>query len=768
MTRPTLLHAGLMGACLALSIFTPPLQAGPVADTDRDMEAASHVYTPRAGGVVRTVGPDAACNYSDLQNALSASSDDDTVRVMSGTYTGSFAVYSKSLSVIGGFPDCTSTTPSGRSTLDGQGNGLVLDIYYPADSGDPTRQVNIENMIIRNGGGSGFSSGGALVQGRPGLFTVNFRNVEISNNSRDGAADDGAGLRVLSFGDFVGFGTFVTVDNDSVIAQNTTAGDGGGVHCKSSYDDGTVTMLRMGTTPVIGNEAENGGGIAVDGCQNVFLYNGGPVFLFIPAGGFVNNTAVDGGGAIYIVNGGEVFLRGISVSGFGDTDEAALLANNNAEYGGAARVRGEGSSLEVEDAYVIGNTAGVLGGAFRVELGASLTVNRRNGADECEPPVSSGGVLSRPRCSVIDDNTGVTGGGAFSLAGESSIDVGRTIVRNNTAGGGGGPVARVTNSSIYTGAVSAFRMEGSLVYGNDGIFLFSANNNARIRIFHSTVVDNSTTFARLVAQDPNQVADIEVFTSIVQTSSWLSAVGDGTLDLRFDCVIGNAPSGDTGATTSFAYSNVDPQFVDAAENNYRLGARSPAIDYCDDVNPPQFDDLDGNTRGVAWSGPDPDSAPNAASGAFDLGAFEIPFDIQNVDLAVEPTAPAAFVGGSGSFTLQLEVVNQGSNTAFADISVIDDFTSGAVVNQQWTCSAPSGVTCTPSSGSGDITTTVSDLEAGQSVTFEVTATPASPGTDDEFSYVMIATESAFNVDTSPSNNEATVEIRTGIFADGFE
>ena len=183
-------------------------------------------------------------------------------------------------------------------------------------------------------------------------------------------------------------------------------------------------------------------------------------------------------------------------------------------------------------------------------------------------------------------------------------------------------------------------------------------------------------------------------------------------------------------------------------------ARSPAIDYCDDVNAPQFDDLNGNTRGVAWSGPTTGSGTRPASGNFDLGAFEIPFEIQNTDVAVESTAPARFVGG-GSFTLELELTNQGANTAFGDISVIDDFTTGAVVNQQWTCTPPAGVTCSPSSGSGDMTTAISDLEPGQSVMFEVTAEPSNPATDQEFEYIMIATESSFNLDTNVSNNEVS-------------
>lgn len=764
MIQPAKLFASLIIAWLSLFIPLAPV----MAESDphpRGEKSAGPQYVPRGGAIVRTVGPDAACDFSDLQAAINSSNDDDILRVMSGTYTGGFEINSKALSVIGGFPDCISTTPTGRSTLDQGGTGLVLDILYRAALGDPVRQVNIENMNIRNGGGADFFSGGAVVEGRPGRLSVNFRNVQISDNTRTGTADDGAGLRVLSTGDADGSGVFVTLDNDSIVASNTTAGDGGGVYCRSTFDDATLTMLRMGTTLVFNNEAENGGGVAVDGCRNVFLYNGGPVILFLQAGGIVGNTANSSGGGLFLDNGAEVTLRATEFNGFGDASEATLLSGNTASSGGAAAIIGAGTELRVEDAYVINNTADGLGGAFNVRDGSTLEVLRRfDGA--CEPVVSGGGVLSRPPCSVIEGNSG-SGGGAFAQDGDSSVNVSRTIIRENASGDSFGSVARLLNSSVYDGPVSEFRMEGSLVHDNSGGFVFWANNNSRISLYHSTIVNNLTTFARLGAIGPEQLAEIEVFTSIVQAGSWLSSAGDGFLNFQLDCVIGNVPLGDTDATIWSAYSNVDPQFLDPTENDYRLRARSPAIDYCDDVNAPQFDDLNGNTRGVASTGPTPDPAPGSVGGDYDVGAFEIPFEAQNVDLAVIATAPPTFAGG-GSFTLDLELTNQGANTAFGDIGVIDDFTTGAVINQQWTCTPPAGVTCSPSSGSGVMTTAISDLEPGQSVMFEVMAEPAAPATDQEFEYILIATESSFNLDTNPSNNEVMIEIRTGLFADGFE
>jgi len=769
MMQPTMLRASLMIGCLAISVPLAPAMANPELHTGGE-DTGHRPYVTSRGAVVRTVGPDAACDFSDPQSAINASDDDDVVRLMSGTYTGGFFIDSKALSLVGGFPDCITATPTGRSTLDQAGGGLVLDIFYPAAVGDPVRQVNIENINIRNGGGTGFFSGGALVEGRPGRLSVNFRNVQISDNNRSGVTDNGGGLRILSTGDADGLAlTFVTLDNDSIVSSNTTAGDGGGVHCRSNFDDGTVTMLRMGTTLVFDNEAENGGGVAVAGCQNVFLYNGGPVLFFFPGGGILGNTANLSGGGLFLDDGAEVTMRAIEFLGFGDPDESALLASNTADFGGGASVTGN-SSLVLEDTYVSGNTGTLFDGGIGVGSESELIVRRDPANGECPDPVSGGGVLSRPPCSVIEENFSQNVGGIGATTG-AMVDISRTIFRGNEASAADG-VSAIRATGVPTFAITNVRAEGLLVHDNTGDRAIEIQGVASMALLYSTVVDNSNDIA-LVTAPSGQQAIFDAFSSILRAADGASVLrheGAGQPDSLADCLITNRSIAETEFDPAISYSEISgPLFRDPANGDFRLRFRSPAIDYCSSANSTLFAGLDGGSRGVAWSGPQPDPNPAGASGDFDLGAFETPFEIQDTDLAADSTAPpATFVGGSGSFTLELALANQGSNTAFGEISVIDDFTTGAVVNQQWTCSPPAGVTCSPSSGSGDIATAISDLDPGQSVMFEVTAEPSSPATDQEFDYIMIATESSFNLDTNSSNNEVLIEIRTGLFADGFE
>ena len=563
----------------------------------------------------------------------------------------------------------------------------------------------------------------------------------------------------------------VTLDNASTVIRNTAGGDGGGVHCRSTHDAGSVTLLRMGTTLVFDNEAVNGGGVAVDGCRNVFLYNGGPVVLIFPAGGILGNRASALGGGIHVLNGGEVSIRATEFLGFGDADEAALISGNSADIGGAADVRDADSRLLVEDAYVLNNTA-TLGAAFNVNLGGRLEVLREAGTGACAPVTSGGGVLSRPPCSVVDGNEASSGGGGFHLAADASADVSRTIIRNNVTGGGGGAVARLSNSSLYTGANSQMRIEGALMYGNSGGFLFRVANNADLIVSHSTVADNPGGQSRVTAA-AGQQAFLRFRTSIVMTDTFAigSVGGDGIPALSVDCVIGDVPADDSGVTTSFAYSQIGPEFRDPAARDYRLSATSPAIDYCDGLNHPFFPDLDGNPRDQVWNGPTPTPAPNPGGGPFDLGAYEIPYQVTNTDLALrtEPAGQSSlFVNSGEQIRLTLVVQNQSSNIAYGPVALTGELGLDPVFGEVWSCAPPPGAVCSPASGSGNISTTISRVAPGDQVFFFVEADPLQPNQDQQFEYSAIVTPSAFNLDSNLSNNSLLVEIRSGLFADGFE
>ena len=723
-----------------------------------------------------TVGPDPDCDHPTITAGINAQLDNGEVQVMSGSYDERMILGSKSLQIVGGYPDCSGIgTPSGRSIVDRNGSGLGVDVFYPAAVADPARNIVIENFEIREGGGSGFDSGGMVVEGRPGRLAVSLRNVLITDNSRSGTSGDGGGIRIITTGDRSGNLTFVSFDNDSQIVSNTASGDGGGMYCRSTHDVGDLDdLIVFGTTLIFDNQATNGGGISVDGCERITMFNGGPIVLIFPSGGIVNNTATERGGGLHVVNGGEVRMFSGQFAGFGDPGEAALLAGNSASSGGAAWVSGLNSVVALSNTYVINNTADSLGGAFYVDNSAALSMRRSGGIGPCDPPQSGGGVLSRPPCSVLEGNEAAGGGGVW-VTGSSMAEIDRTFIRANIGGLSGGAIGYAGNLTIDDGPSSVLEIESSVLAGNEGGRALYATSSGLIRVVHSTLYDHVGTWGRATSA-AGKSATIAVLSSILfepgTSAPLFDFLGDGTQTVRFDCVLSNRPATDWGGTAiTTASAEIDPQFRDPANGDFRLRDRSPAIDYCDDFATPQVDGLGGTPRGTAWIGPDPIPAPPVSipDGTYDVGAFEMVFETRTADLGIEIVDPDLFIDAGQNFvSYTLRITNNGPETAFGPIDVFDDVTAGAVTNRSWSCSPGPGVSCTPSSGSGDVTTELSDMQPGDVVLISVNQELVDTSVDSVFQYIGAVVPSGFNLDLNGANDFDEIEVRIGVFADGFE
>lgn len=583
--------------------------------------------TAQAQGTIVTVGADAtSCDYTSLQDAIFNASDGSTILVADGlNHLGQnyfIPPAALSFTIRGGFDTCdSSASPSGQTTIDIGGSGRAFTILYNVDAQDPSREINLENLVIT--GGAGEQGGGVWVTGRPDRLTVNLRNVQISGNTNQG---NGGGLEIYLTGDVDNSLAMVHVDDDSRITDNSAVGKGGGVYCENTNPlDNTGQGLYLGSALVAFNAASDGGGIAIDGCFAVRLETGGPIEIvggaFVQTGGIIGNTADIRGGGLFVENGAIVTVSGGAAD---NPDHAGMIIANSATVGGGVAVRG-GAAIRLDNVFVENNTASVAGGGIRVE-GAFFYMSRNQEPGACAPVSGTDtSVLVRPLCSVLKDNHSGGRGGAISATGSAIAGFARTRIEGNIATDEGGALS-AGNTTIDTGSAPDIYFENALFNDNSGFGLIWVGNGAVVELFNTTIVDNGTGAIARMATAAGRTADFRAFKSILDHPEPLvQSFGDGTNTADGRCMISQVAFAESGFDSVAYYSRIDPGFANPGNNDFRLSSSSPAIDYCDDQNDPFSNGLDGIDRGEPWTGPPPVSPPNAPGGDYDLGAYEAVF-----------------------------------------------------------------------------------------------------------------------------------------------
>lgn len=179
--------------------------------------AAGSAVAGTAGGSVITVGEAlASCDHNDLQSAIDAAADGDVIQVSgpADLHRGNtYAIYNQSLIIRGGYDSCTANEPTGRTTLDADGQGRVFDIWLPATLAE--QDVHLENLVVTNGQTSGVG-GGILIEGRQNALFVRLDNVEVSSNT---TTNSGGGIGLL-INDSGGTGPMLYIDDESSMIEN--------------------------------------------------------------------------------------------------------------------------------------------------------------------------------------------------------------------------------------------------------------------------------------------------------------------------------------------------------------------------------------------------------------------------------------------------------------------------------------------------------------------------------------------------------------------
>ena len=323
-------------------------------------------------------------------------------------------------------------------------------------------------------------------------------------------------------------------ENLAVIDKDLTLRNaGGGVVTVFGQDldkcfrsTGTSTDVVLdGLTFTRGFSTSAGGGVSIEGGSRATIVDcviedsnstsfGGG--LYMSGGGTVTNTIIRNNTSLS--NGGGMDLRGTVLKTFVD----CVIEGNEGVEGGGVSYSGAGVIASFEGCRFIGNTASVRGGAIAV-LGNSLR-----------------GDLQVRTC-WFEENRGETAGGAVWVSDQDVFQAINSVFVRNSAGTDGGAIrneqlVELIQCTLYENSVDSMAAGTLSTTRSDGV----------TRLYNSIVVNQAAT----------------------------SHSGTGVYSRSYS-ILPEAPTGSPDANGNF---DANPMFVDAAGDDFRLMAGSPAID----------------------------------------------------------------------------------------------------------------------------------------------------------------------------------------------
>lgn len=395
------------------------------------------------------------------------------------------------------------------------------------------------NVAVEVGGGAWI--GGSAPPGGANSLALN--GVVVAGNIASG----GGGVAAFDSA------TAVSVVGGTFTANQATGfGWAGGLY----FGFGAVGTLHG--TVVSGGSAFRGGGMTVE--------QGAQVALDVAT--FSSNTATQLGGAIYMNHGGNPVPAALTATGTiltgNSADEGGAImldgpvtasfasstfdANHASFEGGAAKAAWGGAATFTATA-LTNNTATASGGAISVVVGGRAVLADCDVANNQSANGSGGGLyawqapvadvaLSVRNCRIRGNSAPNNNGGGMALINGATADCAGVFFTGNTAGDAAGAFV-VDPGSAATLALCTFA-------GNA-----SAGLAHNLRLIHANAI-----LSNCIARSTSPLH--------------LEALGTATLSATFcDIEGGYAGAGNFDA---------DPQFVDAPNGDYRLGATSPCRD----------------------------------------------------------------------------------------------------------------------------------------------------------------------------------------------
>jgi uncharacterized repeat protein (TIGR01451 family) len=371
-----------------------------------------------------------------------------------------------------------------------------------------------------------------------------------------------------------------------------------------------------------------------------------------------------------------VVVTGGNTNSFGSDAVGGGILNTSPPY--------VSSSPVIVHCLICNNTARTGGGIYSTVFGpdiksgtiidCQITDNKADGGGGI---YNVGGALSIINCSLTGNTASISGGGMENDANfrDSSPNIINCLFANNSADNGGGYHEGAVEGSSHSKISNCSFINNSARSAGGGVYLYGSQySGIYTQIINSIIYNNTATTSPAVYSRLT-------YHTITYSNIQGGFAGTGNID-------------------------VDPQFVDAANGDYRLKAGSPAINAGDP----------GSTT-TTVSDKDLAGNPRIAQDHVDMGAYEFQVTSQNnADLSLNLRTSSRTSNLNQPVTYQLIVTNNGPSTA---------------TNVVWQNRLPDNLVYVGGSSlslnNGVLSGQLASLAAGASATFTYQLQPIQPG-----------------------------------------
>lgn len=581
-----------------------------------------------AQAAIFTVGGAVNCTHTSIQaalNAAAANAQTDIIRISNQlTYSAqTISTGGGDFTLEGGYSDCSTTTPTGSTTISGQGG--VADSVFKI-SGDGVR--NFKRLLITRGDAIGFDGRGGGIR-FDGTGDLILEDVSVDQN----AALSGGGIYFRSTG---GAATLL-INNNSSVSRNVAIeadGHGGGI----TITGNARLIMAANNTSIFSNTASGdnsrGGGIAVFGPARADIGSPG----LGPFGAIYDNEAEFGGGvSVYARNAPDGFEPArIRLYTTVATRPVRIHGNRARSLGGAGFARSDSNfapdqaGLCLLDARVDDNAAPegaalYLDTAFNAiginPVGSILSINA--GGFACDAPESAealGAVRCTPNvagCNVIENNRAInipngapTTGATILVQTESESVLRRVSFLNNS----GGSVIDLREAKLFDfslGLIAGNATSSNLLKANSGTQSF--------RVVNASISDNAIGDARVISRAGS--GSIEIKSNLINQPGKLTLGYGGNVSSASPDIAYNVVT-DVSTLPPNSFNVSGPiRLIDPARGNFRQRIASRGVDALPIV---AGDDRDLDGRLFDFLNPIYAATVGAANGR-DAGAFERQF-----------------------------------------------------------------------------------------------------------------------------------------------